>query len=311
VNREQKIALIIGFAVVLVVGVLVSDHWSGARQLEIADATEGDSGRIESGPIALLPDPGVASTRLAAGPASEKAEPYEPQNPRLLPDEIVSIRQGENRDTSPLGDALQFASTEPEQPTHDESWRQSFTKVGERMAKGIDGGLPVTAELETADVRPIRRSNRQAGVQTASVEVPTSQPIRHTVAKNESLYKVAEKYLGDGNRWREIAAANRGKVGADGGVRSGVTLVIPNATRAGSRNRTVTPKPQIRRPATSPELSKRITYTVAKNDSLGEISERFLGTSRRMRDIIRANPGKIDDPNDIRVGMVLTIPARP
>ena len=41
-TREQKLALIIGFSLVLLVGVLVSDHLSGARNAHLADVGSAD-----------------------------------------------------------------------------------------------------------------------------------------------------------------------------------------------------------------------------------------------------------------------------
>ncbi len=196
----------------------------------------------------------------------------------------------------------------PEQPERVITWQDRVRGMSNRMADGLRDGLPVAAEIKQT---PAVRQETAVPV-TRVVEVPTRQPIRHTVKKNESLYKIAAKYYGDGNRWREIAKANRGRVGAEGGVRTGVTLMIPNATEIAppSRHSAPTTRPAERRIAETPTRSKPTTYTVAKNDSLGEISQRFLGTVKRMGEIVKANADKINDPDDIRVGMVLKIPAR-
>lgn len=310
-NREQKIALILGFAVVLVVGVLVSDHWSGARRLQIADATEGDTGRLESMPVAVLPDPG--NTERVAVAIDRKPVPVDV--PRVQANRqaggVVKIPLGGAGTPSPLGEALQAAADRRdnlEQTARVITWQDRVRGMGNRMADGVRNGLPAAAEIEQS---PVVRQETVAPA-TRVVEVPTRQPIRHTVKKNESLYKIAAKYYGDGNRWREIAKANRGRVGAEGGVRTGVTLMIPNATEIASPSRQSTPatRPAERRIAETPTRSKPTTYTVAKNDSLGEISQRFLGTVKRIGEIVKANADKIDNPDDIRVGMVLKIPAR-
>jgi len=308
VNREQKIALILGFAVILVVGVLVSDHWSAAQRLHLADATEGDLGRAETGPVAMLPDVGGEASRLASmtpptpptGANGEQAQP----DPTLTPADPLTVALGGNGEVSPLGRAMQQAGTPgDETPTQPDARQSPLDRLGERLARGLDGGLPVAAGF---DPPMDAQANRPPEPQVR--EVPA--PVRHTVAKSESLFKISAQYLGDGNRWREIAEANRGKVGPDGSVRSGVTLVIPNATAPAPARAVPTIGPRETRVAETPVLSKPITYTVAKNDSLGEISRRFLGSSRLTHLIVRANPGKISDPDDIRVGMVLTIPAR-
>lgn len=308
-NREQKIALILGFAVILVVGVLVSDHWSAAQRLDLADATEGDLGRVEAMPVAMLPDPGGETTRLTAGPATGETVGQQSQlESAPAQADPLTIALGGNGEVSPLGFALeQFVTPVGEFQAQPADREGLFDRLNERLAEGFGNGVPAAARIDDAGEPPV--SGRQLEPQVR--EVPPTAPVRHTVAQNESLYKIAALYLGNGNRWREIAAANAGKVGPDGSVRSGVTLVIPNP----SAKPTQTTRPSIGRPtetrvAETPAPTKPVTYTVAKNDSLGEISRRFLGSSKLTHLIVRANPGKISDPDDIRVGMVLTIPAR-
>lgn len=308
-NREQKIALILGFAVILVVGVLVSDHWSAAQRLDLADATEGDLGRVEAMPVAALPDPGSGATRLTAAPATGEVVAEQPRlEPTPVQADPLTIALGGNGEVSPLGFAMEQAGMPGGDRQTQPAGRQGLLdRLGERLAEGFGNGVPAAARIDDPDESTV--SGRQPEPQVR--EVPTAAPVRHTVAQNESLYKIAALYLGNGNRWREIAAANAGKVGPDGSVRSGVTLVIPNpAAKPTQTTRPSVGRPSETRVAETPAPTKPVTYTVAKNDSLGEISQRFLGSSKLTHLIVRANPGKISDPDDIRVGMVLTIPAR-
>ncbi len=171
-NREQKIALIIGFAVILVVGVLVSDHLSAAQGLTLADATEGDVGRVESRPVAALPDPG--SARYAAGPVEVReqppiaheatrefaqAEPTQSPVPGVVPgfvpvegsdEEPLQIVLGGNNS---LGDALNKASdrlagAERSDGDSPRPINGAYRNLGDRMAAGIRNGLPTATKLE-------------------------------------------------------------------------------------------------------------------------------------------------------------------
>ncbi|MCC7388999.1 MAG: LysM peptidoglycan-binding domain-containing protein [Phycisphaerales bacterium] len=337
-NREQKIALIIGFAVILVVGVLVSDHLSAAQGLTLADATEGDLGRVESRPVALLPDPG--STRQAAGPvevreqapiANEASREYAQAEPTQssVPGVVPGFVPVEGSDEGPLqivlggnnslGDALDQASdrlagAERSGGDSPRPLNGAFRDLGDRVAAGFRNGIPTATKLE--EVTTPAGGGRGAAEPARGGERQAPQAVRHTVAKDESLYKIATKYLGNGNRWREIADANKGKVGDDGSVRQGVTLVIPNGAAPAQADKPATAKPtkpaeqaKPKQPGQAPGRGPT-TYTVAKNDSLGAIAQRLMGSVRYMDEIIRANPDKIDDPDDIRVGMVLNIPAR-
>jgi len=54
-------------------------------------------------------------------------------------------------------------------------------------------------------------------------------------------------------------------------------------------------------------LPARTTYTVKNGDTLSALSERFLGSSSRWRDIAAVNPGVT--PETLKVGQTLTMPA--
>ena len=62
VTREHKLALIIGFSLVLVVGVLISDHFSKARSAQVAtEITAGGGPNFGAGTsnlrVVSLPSP--------------------------------------------------------------------------------------------------------------------------------------------------------------------------------------------------------------------------------------------------------------
>lgn len=50
------------------------------------------------------------------------------------------------------------------------------------------------------------------------------------------------------------------------------------------------------------------TYTVRPGDTLGKISQRFYGTTRRYMEIYDANRDRLSSPSNIEVGQVLVIP---
>jgi nucleoid-associated protein YgaU len=54
--------------------------------------------------------------------------------------------------------------------------------------------------------------------------------------------------------------------------------------------------------------SKKTIYTVKEGDTLASISRKFYKTSKRWREIRDANEKKVDDPDNLKEGMTLTIP---
>lgn len=77
-------------------------------------------------------------------------------------------------------------------------------------------------------------SNVQGGsssVATPPVSPPASmapQPSKYTVAKGDSLSKIAKKHYGNGNLWKKIYSANREVIGDNPDlIKPGQILVIP------------------------------------------------------------------------------------
>jgi nucleoid-associated protein YgaU len=66
--------------------------------------------------------------------------------------------------------------------------------------------------------------------------------------------------------------------------------------------------------STAPTITEREvpaarTYTVVKGDSLSKIAKREYGSANRWRAIFEANRDQLDDPDLIKPGQVLKIPA--
>jgi nucleoid-associated protein YgaU len=74
-------------------------------------------------------------------------------------------------------------------------------------------------------------SNVQSGVaSTAPVVMPAPQT--HTVASGDNLSKIAKKFYGNANRWREIFNANRDQLDNPDLIKPGQILKIPTASKA-------------------------------------------------------------------------------
>jgi nucleoid-associated protein YgaU len=89
-------------------------------------------------------------------------------------------------------------------------------------------------------------------------------------------------------------------------VKSGVTSTAPEAA----------PQPDfsnVQSGVTStaeviPDASEQ-TYTVAKGDTLSKIAKQFYGSANKWRAIYEANTDQLSNPDLIKIGQVLKIPA--
>lgn len=84
----------------------------------------------------------------------------------------------------------------------------------------------------------------EAPQETVAPEPPAPEPVQHTVFPGDNLWSIAQQYLGNGDRWREIADANG--LANPSMLRVGQILIIPNAEQTGPAP---TPGPGPERPA--------------------------------------------------------------
>ncbi|MFF3070035.1 LysM peptidoglycan-binding domain-containing protein [Kitasatospora sp. NPDC057936] len=143
----------------------------------------------------------------------------------------------------------------------------------------------------------------------------------HTVQDRDSLWSIAEDRLGDGTRWREIAALNTGRTMADGTVFSpdviqpGWTLLLPeNATPAPAPATNAGPAQAAPNTGTTTATQESgwPTHTVqGPSETLWDLAVRHLGDGQRWPDITALNPTLATTPPDQALpdGTVLNLPA--
>lgn len=307
VTREQKLALIIGFSIVLLVGVLVSDHLSRARfeSLDPVGATQADEA---GGLVALKPaDPARQTPRNTGRQvASRDAAPFDRTigasdlGPSMGPSMQRPIASANPSEPTGVPGQAGFYPIQDDTPAEDEAPAFRLTQD-----PSVRNSVPALNADEIGDRLRNWRSQAPAAARTTTYDRAPRDTARkaavHHVQPGESLFGIAQQYLGDGNRWREIAALNEGRVGSNGSVKLGVALRIPGV---GVQSPASRPASRVSQPAATPSV-----YEVRPGDTLGEIAMRTLGTSKRTDDLLAANRDLIDDADEIRVGMRLKIPA--
>ena len=298
-TRENKLALIVAFALILGVSVLLSDHLSSARTMapgELQETTRLPS--VPQRPIRTLDDVvrEARQTTPAHSPIDPVAAPDESANPMRLAGGSSEEQSSLLDDLlDGLGNARPAVSPEMAPPERTPDNSSGPLVLDQRMVR----------EDPTGPTAPAARTGETAGVAT-----PTGPVRNHSVKPGESLFAIANRYYGDGNLWRDLARFNAGRVKPDGSVNVGVVIRIP--TKA---DLTGQPTPQNEGTATPPATPRREeaparerTYTVAAGDTLGDIARSTLGTTRRWQEIYNLNKDRISDPNNVRAGVVLRLP---
>jgi phage tail protein X len=114
------------------------------------------------------------------------------------------------------------------------------------------------------------------------------QTVRHRVASGDDLWTLAERYYGKGQEWRKIAAANPTVLtGGPDRLQPGWTLVIPDVESVAEGGVTVRP-----------------------GDTLSSIAAAELGSADAWSALYAANRSQLDDPNELAVGMRLSLPEK-
>ena len=182
-----------------------------------------------------------------------------------------------------------------------------FTAVP--MAQAATAAAPAVAETAhiqtvttvSAPAQPVETQEHTKPGSDAPAETKSPSTVEHTVVYGDNLWKLAETYLGDGHRFREIVALNKGKLAdrpAD--LTIGWVLQIPAEERSEKADEPARPAKDV---------------VVQRGDTLSEIAADELGDSSRYPEIFEASkdidqPGgaHLTDPNLVRPGWTVQVP---
>jgi DNA-binding SARP family transcriptional activator len=162
------------------------------------------------------------------------------------------------------------------------------------------GGAPSAAAASTPAVAspPPPPPAAELGPSPATTP-PPSATVDHVVVRRDTLWDLAQRYLGDGRRARELFEANRGRPQPDGS-----TLTDPGLLRPGW---------VISIPV---EADAVVTgaVEVRPGDTLWELAEEHLGDGQRYSELVELNAGRpqpdgdtLVDPDRIEPGWVLRL----
>ena len=122
---------------------------------------------------------------------------------------------------------------------------------------------------------------------------------KHTVAKGESLWKIAQNYYGDGYKWVEIAKANNLKDA--GKIEVGQELTLPDV-----KNDSVVKNEVKTETGSTGDTITGATYAVVRGDNLWSIAVRAYGDGYQWVKI--ASENKLTHPDLIHPGNILALP---
>jgi len=330
VTREHKLALIVGFSLVLIVGVLISDHFSPARLQDVSAGamsagtpvkfgSSSDGLRVPADPTSRPQLPDTLTSHNVANRLPEQPS-YQPPTPPAAPsgvaqggqtgtptppELVMGKRPGDNSVPEPLRSDFEPATGSP----------------GERFTAGPGKAIPGP---ETVLTKPVEQVSPPP---IASKPYSSGTIKRHTIQEGDSIYRIAVTQYGDGNLWQRLREFNPGKIGSSGELRGGVVIDLP--PKDVLLGQAVLPPPGARVPdspapqkqpqgptkADSPQKRDGSgpgysIYVVQRGDELGMVARKTLGSAKRWPEIASLNSDVMPDPDTLTAGMKLRIPAR-
>lgn len=249
-TREHKLSLVLGFGLLLFVGILLSDHFSAAQRREHADLATATPDRAPSRAftesISLQPLPtaqrvalsgiGQYSSEGAQGQGQETPEQLQSApaatTPVSVPAELYTIKAGESLykicqtkygDGSLWKSLAEFNSNVIPNPTK----LKAGVTIRLPSKSVLRGELPQSAPQAQFDVGGGSMDTQSpAPVQQADPASPSTR--EYTVQKGDTLSTIASKKLGSKSKWKQIADANRDRLNDPHGLVPGTVIRLPN-----------------------------------------------------------------------------------
>ncbi len=334
VTRELKLALIVGFSLVLVVMVLVSDHLSKARKAELAppaneialankigtpqaNALNPSDGSATLNPNAIA-DPLAMNTPTSGGGTDALNQPVEIRQGGTIENQQLSLEEAakklgmatkEGNGTAMIGvEPTLIKSNDLYPPSAISNAPSGVTPLG-------DSGAPAPlSPTKYAPTEGVKLGVTPSPLDSMKKEVAAASTDKmHKVESGESLYAIAKHYYGNGKYWKQLLEYNKGSLKSENALKLGMKIKVPDlAVLTGKPSDTavttmVDPKIEPAKPVASKTVtSKGKTYVVQKGDTPGAIAQKALGTSKRARELMDLN--KITNDGGLKIGMVLQLP---
>ncbi len=238
-TRENKLALVVGFGLVLFVGILISDHFSTARQQQGADLlpiqdplASADSREVY---IPVTP-PENASPGMAAQ-AVERQEQRRLDDARRRPPEqrAGADRNGVEIELPDLHADDEVTGVIPGEVAHHLRKGETLTKVVRDHYGDATLVNDVARYNEIDDPNALRAGRRlrlpprhilRGGPPADAAPAAPAQKT-YTVRDDDTLSDLAKRFLGSAGKWRRLYDANKDVIDNPDVLTPGITIRIP------------------------------------------------------------------------------------
>jgi nucleoid-associated protein YgaU len=290
-TRENKLALVVGFGLILFVGILISDHFSAARRQMPANLATS----------AQLMDNQVSDTTLVDLMAS---------NQGALPVELETLPQQADATQTTTPDAAQAPLPE---------------RIDMGATAQVNPPVEVPPGFKVVDDDSFNQQTPPPAVQNFEFHSVAKGETLNSICRayygDTSMVGELAKAngLSDPNALREGHRLRMpSKPGStEASARSSSGSAPANAPQIKTiRTQDVTTPHAAAPPQAQPQNQQQAalrklnftTHTVAKGETLAKLSRKYLGSAGKWKQIYELNKSVIDDPDNVRPGTTLRIP---
>lgn len=276
-TRENKLALVVGFALILFVGILISDHFSALGSRPSADLSH----NIDDPLVGNQADrPDLIDFHILNNTAQLEADQSEaPEADRT-----------DSRATGDGGYEIFMGATTPTLHSEPETIGLNGASMGELTFTyhEIQPGESLTAI-----------ARQHFGDPSLARELASfnniADPNNVREGRRIRIPKKPDSLLRGGNPTPGITPGN-----TPGNIPTPRGSTPPNAEQ---------PTPQATpRETRTPARSQYSTYTIKSGDVLSRLAEKLLGTTKRMNELIELNRDVITNPDRLIAGKVIKVP---
>lgn len=274
-------------------------------------------------PVVVAPDPQPAPKPKPLPAPEPDSEPVVEPAPDPIDQALVDLQSGDTLTAARiLSDLRQQDSTALSAEALGSRLPELADALATRATQAFDNG-EVALALSLADhfkaVAP--DDTRLAGTvlgslfgdgmpQDAAIKPAAgvaSERMTYVVRRGDTLWAIARRLLGDGERWRELRDAHNRALSKW----SKLGIPAPDDATAIEDSDDLMPGQRLIVPLSSTTGANTIEYHVAPGESLSRIAQRIYGDARLWRQIQRDNASHVPDPDRILPGQVLVLhPAR-
>jgi LysM repeat protein len=307
-TRETKIGLLVGLAFIIVIGILLSDHFRGSMEPPQANL----SGSAENSRMAVV-TPGTANPPIRIvtpedAPPHDAVPTHQELTPPVLP-VIPSVTHVTSTDQT-------HQQTPPQQVIPPAPPHQDET------VNGADGPTPqdriaMEAQRHGEQIIPVNPDHSQTDTGTPPAAPATPGLKAYKAQSGDTLSRMAGRFLGVNNKGNRqaIIDANPSLQDDPDTIILGKTYMIPTvSTPAPIATNTVPVAPATDAPhQTPPAATGEYTYVVVSGDTLWGIANDELGDPTAVDALKELNKNILKGENHdvVRPGMKLRLPAKP